>query len=814
VLQPLAKGGKYVKIFYIGRNIISSGLVFALISCSTSGPFHSELTEQDEQQVADDIARLYLTRQHPSEEGCQSAMNIALKSLGTLKELSTSYLRLYCTTEGKMSERIADTLPSKRAHPNNNEKSYKQKIDEIVPLSFGWQNISSAWIRKWFIESSHVYKYDTKALAEFVRLEPKTFEQRLKLIYGLKQCHRIQVPVTDFCSELITLAYQISPSLIYDRWKQKNQIIAIVEHAAAQATTSSRASATQTNTQVKSSQSRQDTHSLFIEFLLHTANDYTDRRHFPSALRVFGRLLADQTLKPLQRYSAFSGLASALKISQNKPAEIKTLKRWKSWSEEQFKSANLVESKYYESVVRYARAVWTEGQWSLAHNTFAKLLKEISSSEMQAELNWLLAKMYEEKSQINTATKYFAQAQGQVNKASKNFEKFNWSYAKSLSRQGRFGESLEISKVASQELEKAKMNASKWKFWSAIWRKKNDSQADILSDLNQVYKEDPQGYYGLVALHVSLNDQHESGSEGPNTGRTELRSKDKNVDTDTLLGFEKKSLLPSLPSPLLERTGRSAQRKVGSVEVLERVPSALQTLRILIKSKAPEWAQQEMKQYLDDHPARLDKESLDLFKLLYASGNFKDLIYTLNRLEPEERNKLFVENPDLFYPAPFHDDVHDAAARFKVDPALIYSIIRQESAFDPNAKSGAHAYGLMQILPTEAKKISRAYTLGLKSDNQLFEPSKNLLIGTAFLKTLLRRHKFDPIATICSYNASQDAYRGWIKSRFKGDWLEFIEDIPYDETRLYLQLVLRNHMIYGGKLPSGAERILASTTYQ
>jgi soluble lytic murein transglycosylase len=140
--------------------------------------------------------------------------------------------------------------------------------------------------------------------------------------------------------------------------------------------------------------------------------------------------------------------------------------------------------------------------------------------------------------------------------------------------------------------------------------------------------------------------------------------------------------------------------------------------------------------------------------------------------------------------------VNEAGRRFGVASELMYAIMRQESSFDPLARSHADAFGLMQLIPEAARRVEEVSGIKLESPEDLYRPDVNVTLGAAFLRNLMNQHNEQFILTVASYNASEKAIRGWMKTRFRGDALEFIEDIPYEETRGYVKLVMRNYIFY------------------
>ncbi|MBT7611441.1 MAG: lytic transglycosylase domain-containing protein [Bacteriovoracaceae bacterium] len=127
-----------------------------------------------------------------------------------------------------------------------------------------------------------------------------------------------------------------------------------------------------------------------------------------------------------------------------------------------------------------------------------------------------------------------------------------------------------------------------------------------------------------------------------------------------------------------------------------------------------------------------------------------------------------------------------------IDPLLILALIRQESAFNPNAKSHAGAQGLMQLMPATARRYKRR----LKA-YQLKDPSLNLRIGIKYLKKLLKKYDGNLIQTLAAYNAGEGRVKRWMKNVFiHKDPLLAIESIPFKETRNYVKFIYRNIYFY------------------
>jgi soluble lytic murein transglycosylase len=150
----------------------------------------------------------------------------------------------------------------------------------------------------------------------------------------------------------------------------------------------------------------------------------------------------------------------------------------------------------------------------------------------------------------------------------------------------------------------------------------------------------------------------------------------------------------------------------------------------------------------------------------------------------------------LIFPQPYWNDLVADSEKNGLDPYLVASLIRQESEFNAGAVSPAHAIGLMQLLPSVGKENAKKE--GLKGFNagELLNPSINLQLGTRNLKQVLDRFGGQPEYALAAYNAGDMPVRQWMAVGDYKDVPEFVESIPYSETREYVQAIMRNRELY------------------
>ncbi|HEX6176166.1 MAG TPA: lytic transglycosylase domain-containing protein, partial [Candidatus Binatia bacterium] len=148
------------------------------------------------------------------------------------------------------------------------------------------------------------------------------------------------------------------------------------------------------------------------------------------------------------------------------------------------------------------------------------------------------------------------------------------------------------------------------------------------------------------------------------------------------------------------------------------------------------------------------------------------------------------------YPLAYWEIIQNKAREAELDPYLVVALIRQESLFDTRARSSAAALGLMQLLSTTATRVAKQLGLTPPSTETLFDPELNVTLGTRYLQNLLQRYSNNWFKAIAAYNAGEAAVDRWERDIATEDIEEFVERIPYLETRQYVKLVLRNHRIY------------------
>ncbi len=155
---------------------------------------------------------------------------------------------------------------------------------------------------------------------------------------------------------------------------------------------------------------------------------------------------------------------------------------------------------------------------------------------------------------------------------------------------------------------------------------------------------------------------------------------------------------------------------------------------------------------------------------------------------------------DLRFPVLYRDKVEFNARRSGVDPGWIYGIMRQESAFVSDARSGAGALGLMQLMPRTGRATARSLRLNIRSRRAIMNVDNNLRLGVHHLRTVLRRHKGNQVVATAAYNAGSHRINRWLPQKENMPADIWVDTIPFNETRNYVKNVMGFTAIYEYRL--------------
>lgn len=438
---------------------------------------------------------------------------------------------------------------------------------------------------------------------------------------------------------------------------------------------------------------------------------------------------------------------------------------------------NKVSAKDFNKIgIEHVRAVWTYASADDAENYLAEMKKLLKSNYSLQTVYWIYARIAEERKNIKESQKYLALALKEKPLVDEDLISIYWQ-----------------------------------KFWNHLHLKQIKEAEDALkASLGVGNPEEGQSrtYYWLITIleqkYKKLEDEfkdlntNKHSKEHINKKEVELTELKRELD-----GY-KSTLMLKYPIAFYTTV---IHKNNGS----KYTPSDLESLTSDAYKKLPKnfdfpfykelhqtstlATQSFLKKYYYKHRRSITKDQRFLLKRLMARNGETTELFVELEARPEICQLPSSPCMDLF-PKPYEQHVVQASKKYQVPQEIIYSIIRQESIFNPLAKSWADARGLMQLLPSLAKDISPKAEVDYKGPLDLYSVEKNIFLGSYLIKSLTQEMNNSLVLGLCGYNAEKSRAKLWHKKRFKNDWLKFIEEIPYQETRNYNKLVLRNFLIY------------------
>ncbi|MFP6849321.1 MAG: transglycosylase SLT domain-containing protein [Pseudomonas sp.] len=180
-------------------------------------------------------------------------------------------------------------------------------------------------------------------------------------------------------------------------------------------------------------------------------------------------------------------------------------------------------------------------------------------------------------------------------------------------------------------------------------------------------------------------------------------------------------------------------------------------------------------------------------RLAYEMGWYFPAIRTISQAQ-------YWDDLDVRFPMAHREQLVREARNRDIHSSWIFAITRQESAFMADAKSGVGAMGLMQLMPTTAKETARRFGIPLASPQLAYRPEVNIQLGAAYLSQIYGQFNGNRVLASAAYNAGPGRVRQWLRGADHLSYDVWIENIPFDETRQYVQNVLSYSVIYGEKL--------------
>ncbi|MGZ3775253.1 MAG: transglycosylase SLT domain-containing protein [Bdellovibrio sp.] len=489
------------------------------------------------------------------------------------------------------------------------------------------------------------------------------------------------------------------------------------------------------------------------------ATDYRFHREFDKAIKTYKKILLSKETSAEDYFHALKNIRQTHKVAQHRNDYIAATAELVNWTKKQFlknKKDHRSIARYHDAQVLFARTLWTEDQTSRAVKVLNETHRLLRGLYTMDEVYFVLGRIAEEKGNLSKALEYFEASYQQPVSVSGLKDKLSWLKSWNYYKFGKWNEA-KISFEQMSTTVKDAADKSRARFWLARSLKQLGMKAEAEKELQNLVKEDPLGYYGVVAVR-ELNQSFPI-------------LKNDNQELESLSLFNISEL--GTPTRLTAEWLISVNEKTFAEKVLS---TAVEDLKKSGGSSDETW--------------------LTISSGFARTGSYLPLFSTIGSLQPQVKDRLLNNHPDLLFPKVYTDVIENAAKKSGIPQEFIFSIIRQESAFNSEARSSVDAFGLMQLLPNVAKQLARQHSLEFQDDLDLFKPEVNIPLGAFELKNLMNKYNNQFILAVSGYNANDGAIRGWLKTRFRQDPLEFIEEVPYEETRTYIKLVMRNYVFY------------------
>ena len=413
-----------------------------------------------------------------------------------------------------------------------------------------------------------------------------------------------------------------------------------------------------------------------------------------------------------------------------------------------------------EAHYHMGRALWNVNRRGEARTVLRRLLHNHRASPFCEQAFYILGRLYAEQEWYARSAKAFgelAAAYPDSELAREGLWRIGWN----AYRRGRFGDA-----AASFRRSLSRLASTDWEdevaYWLARSLERSGRRSRAVGLYRDLVRRYPHTYYGQrSAWRLNRLGEPSAGIEPA------LATVSEGMDAS------------ALPAAFSLSSGAGA----------ERVKRALELAAMGFRSDA----ERELKlaeAAFPDNGAGGRAVAFSLGSLYHRAGLYELAIRRLNgpfaAMAPEEVLRLERRFWELYYPRPYLEMVERASAENGLEPALVLALIRQESAFRAGAVSPAGAVGLMQLLPRRGEAAAEA----------LLDPEVNVALGTEHLARLIERYDGRLIDVLVAYNAGVKRLERW-RGRFKElEEDEFIEAIPFSETRTYVKRVLRNAALY------------------
>jgi len=407
-----------------------------------------------------------------------------------------------------------------------------------------------------------------------------------------------------------------------------------------------------------------------------------------------------------------------------------------------------------------AEAMYTKAMvyWRIGRGkSFLKSAKKVNKKYFKkwgARILYTIGKFYEEKEDWNKALKQYESVE-KLFKPQKYFHESMWSAAWSFFMLNKLEEAeKKMSIITTNFPQSPHLNNAI--FWRGVILEKLEKEEEAIKTHKENVEKFPLTYLG----HQSKNYLEKQGLKIP---------------------YKKKGL------------GKEEIKIIFSNIFISEAHK--ERIKILISNCFFKIAEQEVRRVTRKLPRKKRyKTMFEIAKISYMAEKYMSCINILRRYFIDKMVGIEKDCPTGFwrmsYPLAFPKELRKNALKYKISPYLIAAVIRAESAFNMEALSRTHAVGLMQIQPKTGRRLAKKIGIRRFLKKQLLTPEINIAMGSFYIRKLLNEFDGNAVYAIASYNAGEDRVHRWAKVNGHLKPIEFINTIPYKETRTYVKRVL------------------------
>ena len=219
------------------------------------------------------------------------------------------------------------------------------------------------------------------------------------------------------------------------------------------------------------------------------------------------------------------------------------------------------------------------------------------------------------------------------------------------------------------------------------------------------------------------------------------------------------------------------------------------------------WFKEAQQELLEFPEPKSDGESLLLAKWFSLAFNHHRAIVMSTKVWERSPQLLNLETLRLAYPIEYWSFIEGESKKYNLDPFMVISLMKQESAFQRKAKSISQAMGLMQLIRPTARDVARQLRKKINVPSDLFHPATNIQLGTRYMRQMIRAFKGHIPLALAAYNTGIGHMRIWLRTREELKELQsrrdshpdhemWIDELPWAETSYYVKAILRNYILY------------------